>query len=257
MPNNLQLGNAIQQLKLFGIVDSLDSRLRQAKDAAISYEEFLSMILQDELDNRNQTHLQRRISQAKFEEIKTFEGFELKRYSLKIRHAINDLMTGKFIKEKSHVIIMGPVGTGKTHLSQALGMLACGRGKKVRFVRSNELLSEFFRSRADSSYDVLFKRYTKMDVLILDDFGLKTLSAEQSSDLYDLIAAIHINASLIITTNRKIENWTEVFFDPIMANAALDRIVNNAYRVVLEGESYRKNFIPKFEMGGDKMIEKS
>jgi len=76
--------------------------------------------------------------------------------------------------------------------------------------------------------------YTKFDVLILDDFGLKILSAEQSSDLYDLIAAVHINASLIITTNRKIETWAEIFFDPVMANAALDRIVNNAYRVVLE-----------------------
>jgi DNA replication protein DnaC len=162
-------------------------------------------------------------------------------------------MTGKFIKEKSHIIIMGPVGTGKTHLSQALGMLACQRNKKVRFIRSNELLTELYRARADSTYDTLFKRYTKLDVLILDDFGLKTLSAEQSSDLYDLIASVHISASLIITTNRKIEKWSEVFFDPIMANAAMDRIVNNAYRVILEGESYRKNFIPKFEMEGDKM----
>jgi DNA replication protein DnaC len=73
------------------------------------------------------------------------------------------------------------------------------------------------------------------------------LSAEQSSDLYDLIAAVHINASLIITTNRKIEKWADIFFDPVMANAALDRIVNNAYRLVLEGDSYRKNFIPKFK----------
>ena len=257
MSNNLQLDNVIQQLKLFGILDSLESRLRQAKDASMSYEELLSMILQDELDSRNHTSLQRRISQAKFEEVKTFEGFDLKRYSLKIRHAINDLMTGKFIKEKSHIIIMGPVGTGKTHLSQALGMLACGRNKKVKFIRSNELLSEFYRSRADSGYDALLKRYTKFDVFILDDFGLKTLSAEQSSDLYDLIATMHINASLIITTNRKIEKWTELFFDPVMANAALDRIVNNAYRIVLEGESYRKKFIPKFEMEDDKMKQMS
>jgi DNA replication protein DnaC len=250
---NVQLNNMVQQLKLYGIVGSLDSRVRQAADATMSYEELLSMLFQDELDHRNQTSLQRRISQARFEELKTFEGLDLKRYSLKIRHAINDLMTGKFIKEKSHIIITGPVGTGKTHLSQALGMLACQRNKKVRFIRSNELLTELYRARADSTYDTLFKRYTKLDVLILDDFGLKTLSAEQSSDLYDLIASVHISASLIITTNRKIEKWSEVFFDPIMANAAMDRIVNNAYRVILEGESYRKNFIPKFEMEGDKM----
>ena len=151
MPNSLQLGNLVQQLKLSGISDSLESRLRQAKDASMPYEELLSMLFQDELDSRNQTSLQRRISQAKFGEVKTFEGFDLKRYSLKIRHAVNDLMTGKFLKEKNHIIIMGPVGTGKTHLSQALGMLSCQRGKKVKFIRSNELLSEFYRSRADSA----------------------------------------------------------------------------------------------------------
>ena len=142
MPNSLQLGNLVQQLKLSGISDSLESRLRQAKDASMPYEELLSMLFQDELDSRNQTSLQRRIGQAKFEEVKTFEGFDLKRYSLKIRHAINDLMTAKFIKERNHVIIMGPVGTGKTHLSQALGMLACQRNRKVKFIRSNELLNE-------------------------------------------------------------------------------------------------------------------
>ena len=98
----------------------------------------------------------------------------------------------------------------------------------------------------------LFKRYTKYDVLILDDFGLKTLSPEQSVDLYDLIAAIHINSILIITTNRKIEGWMELFYDPVMANAALDRVVNKAYRIVLDGASYRKNFIPKFNKGDDK-----
>ena len=148
---------------------------------------------------------------------------------------------------------MGPVGTGKTHLSQALGMLACQKNKKVKFIRSSELLNEFYRSRADATYDVVFKRYSKLDVLILDDFGLKTLSANESSDLYDLIASVNINASLIITTNRKIEKWSEIFHDPVMANAALDRVVNNAYRIVLEGESYRKKFTPKFTKGDDKM----
>jgi DNA replication protein DnaC len=194
------------------------------------------MLFQDELDNRNQSSLQRRVKQAKFEETKTFEDFDLKRYSLKIRHAINDLITAKFIKEKDHIIIMGPVGTGKIHLSQALGILACQCNKKVKFIKGNEVLNKFYRSRADFTYDAIFKRYTKVDLLILDDFGLQTLSVEQSSNLYHLIATLHINASLIITPNRKIETWGEIFFDPVMANTTLDRIVNNSYRVVLELE---------------------
>ena len=197
--------------------------------------------------------MQRRISNAKFEEVKTFESFDMKRYSLQVKHAINDLMIGKFIKAKNHIVIMGPVGTGKTHLSQALGVMACSKGYKVRFVRSSELLNEFFRAKADATYDYLFKRYMKYDVLILDDFGLKTLSADQSSDLYDLIATTHTNTSLVITTNRKIEKWSSIFYDPVMANAALDRIVNNAYRIILDGESYRKKLTPKFSKGGSNM----
>jgi len=255
--NDLQLQDLITQLRLAGIRDTLDGRLKQARDATLSYEELLTMLLQDELEHSEQQALSRRVDLAKFEELKTFESLDLKRYSLNIRHAINDLMTCKFLKEKSHVIIMGPVGTGKTHLAQALGYEACLKRKKVKFVTTSDLLSEFYRARADATHDKLFKRYCKFDLLILDDFGLKPLSQEQSSDLYDLIATKHINSSLIITTNRKIEGWTELFSDPVMANAALDRIVNKAYRIVLEGESYRKNFTPKFAMGGDKQMEAS
>jgi DNA replication protein DnaC len=222
----------------------------------MSYEELLTILFQDELEHSEKQALQRRIDNAKFEELKTFESFDMKRYSLPVKHAINDLMTGKFIKEKNHIIIMGPVGTGKTHLSQALGMFACQKKKKVKFISTNDLLNEFYRARADETHDRLFKRYAKFDVLILDDFGLKPLSPEQSSDLYDLIASTHIKSSLIITTNRKIEKWMELFSDPVMANAALDRIVNKSYRIVLEGESYRKNFTPKFKIEDDKKMEK-
>jgi len=91
--------------------------------------------------------------------------------------------------------------------------------------------------------------------LILDDFGLKPLSPEQSSDLYDLIASTHIKSNLIITTNRKIEKWMELFSDQVMANTALDRIVNKAYRIVLEGESYKRNFTPRFKIVDDKKME--
>jgi DNA replication protein DnaC len=256
MSNELQLMELVKSLKLYGILDTLESRLQQAKESNISYEELLATLFQDELETLEQHALQRRIDTAKFEEVKTFINFDMGRYSTQIRHAINDLMTGKFLKERNHIIIMGPVGTGKTHLSQALGMLACQKNKKVKFVATNELLNEFYRARPDEMHDKLFKRYAKFDLLILDDFGLKPLSAEQSSDLYDLIASTHIKSSLIITTNRKIEKWMELFFDPVMANAALDRVINKAYRIVLDGESYRKNFTPKFKMEGDKKMEK-
>ena len=241
-----QLVELASQLRLSGIKDNLEIRIAQAREGNLSYEELLALMFQDEAQFRKQKDLANKIRNAHFEEVKSIDNFDFKPYQNKTVQAIKHLMTGNFINEKNHVVIMGPVGTGKTHLAQALGLLACQKGKKVKFVRTNELLQQFYRSRADETWDKLFTRYTKFDALILDDFGLKALSAEQSSDLYDLIAAIHTKSS-IITSNRKIECWMDLFHDPVMANAAMDRIINKAFRVILDGETYRKNFIPKID----------
>ena len=138
-------------------------------------------LFQDELESLEKQALKRRIDHAKFEELKTFESFDIQRYSLNVKHAINDLMTGKFIKEKNHIIIMGPVGTGKTHLSQALGMVACQKNQKVKFIATNELINEFYRARADETHDKLFKYYSKFDLLILDDFVYRPAIIKQNS----------------------------------------------------------------------------
>jgi len=237
-----------KRLKLFGMADTLLARLDQAKANKLSYEELLMLLLEDQEHSQTHAALQRRIKQARFEEPNSFSNLELAHYSLEANQAIRNLMTGKFLKNRNHVIIMGPVGTGKTHLAQSIGLLACEHKKKVCFIRTNDLLNKFHQSKADETWFKVFNYYTKYDVLILDDFGLKSLSAEQSTDLYDLIAAVHIKSTLVITTNRKIEGWMDVFYHKVMANAALDRIINNAYKVVLDGESYRKKFIPKLEI---------
>ena len=158
-------------------------------------------------------------------------------------------MSNKYIKEKQNVIILGPTGTGKTHLAQALGHQACRAGKKVKFIRANNLFSKFQASRADDSWKEMITEYTKTDLLILDDFGLKALTPLQASDLYELIAEKYISSSFIITSNRKTEGWLELFPEPVMANAALDRVVHKSYCIVLDGESYRKNAIPKLNKG--------
>jgi DNA replication protein DnaC len=234
-----------RELKLDGLRETLLSRLAEAREHNLPYEEFLGLLLQDEKQVKAAKNLATRLSQAKFEEDKTIAGFDLKRYLPEIKRLVLHLTSGAYLLEKKNVLILGPTGTGKTHLAEALGHEACRKGKKVKFIRTNQLMVEFQASKADDSTESVLTKYAKTDLLILDDFGLKAFTHAQACDLYELIARKHIKSSFIITSNRKTENWLELFPDPVMANAALDRIVHNSFCVILEGESYRKNFTPK------------
>jgi DNA replication protein DnaC len=238
------ISKRLNELRLYGITETLDTRLESAYKSKLTYEELLLCIFDDQYEYQDNKVLSRRINTAKFEEYKSFDGYETMGFSIEVNSIINELKTGKFLNAKNHVIIMGPVVTGKTHLSYALRLLVYQQGKKVCFIRSNDLTNKLYQAKADDSWLKAFNYYSKFDVLILDDFGLKSLSAEQSTDLYDLIASIHIKSSLIITTNRNIQGMLEVFHDPVMANAAMDRILSKSYKIILEGESYRKRFTP-------------
>ena len=139
---------------------------------------------------------------------------------------------------------MGPTGTGKTHLAHALGRLACCRGHTTRFIRANVMFRELQASRADLTWTKVFAGYVRPKALILDDFALKAMTVEQAEDVYELIAERMIDTSFIITSNRTVDAWVKLFPDPVMANAALDRLANNAHQLVLEGESFRKRNRP-------------
>ncbi|OJX13128.1 MAG: hypothetical protein BGO77_08550 [Caedibacter sp. 37-49] len=149
-------------------------------------------------------------------------------------------MTRHYLQESRHILIVGPTGTGKTHLAQALGHQACRQGKRVRFIRAATLLRELNASRADHTWERALNRFVAPELLIIDDFGLSALSFSQAEDIYELIAQRHLKSSFIFTSNRKIEAWVELFPDPAMGNAALDRVVSQSYHVILEGDSYRR-----------------
>ena len=158
------------------------------------------------------------------------------------------LMTDSYLRNKEHVIIVGPTGTGKTHLAQALGMQACRKGFNVRFIATNNLYRILQASRADETWKKEFAKFTKVDLLIIDDFGLKALTSVQSDDFYELVANRFFAKPCIITSNRAVEGWLELFPDPVMANAALDRLANRAHHIVLDGESYRKKMRPQMDV---------
>jgi DNA replication protein DnaC len=238
------LKSVLKRLRLSGILATLPERVAYTKKAKLEMQDFLELVLQDEIDRRDHNNLRLRLEKARFAEEQTFEGFDWDAPITFDRDRVKHLFSLAFLEEREDVILMGPVGVGKTHLAAALGHAACRAGRDVLMLRVDLLLRELHQSRADSTTSKVLRRLIALDLLILDDFGLRRLDAVQSSDLYELIVERHKRASTIFTSNRDVEEWTPLFDDPILAQSALDRLSHNAHQVVIEGESYRKRQAP-------------
>ncbi len=245
----------LKRLRLTGLLETYEQRLLQARESNLNHQEFLALILQDEIQRRDANCLINRLRRAKFDSHKTLEGLKLERYPKKQQQIIRELSCNNYLKEHQHIIIVGPTGTGKTHLAQALGHQACRQNYNVRFIRAQVLYRKLIASRADKTWEKEFKQFASAHLLIIDDFGLQTLTVTQAEDLYELIAEREFKGSFIITSNRKVEAWLDLFPDKVMANAALDRLANNAHHVVLTGESYRRKMGPQNIKNSQALLE--
>jgi len=230
----------LKRLRLSGILHTLDDRVSYARKDSLSMLEFLELVLQDEIERRDQKGLALRLAKAGFDLDQTLESFDLDGPVSLDRQRVRDLFGLGFVAGREDVILLGPVGIGKTHLAAALGHAACRAGHQVLFLRAEKALKLLHQSRADNSTEKVMRRLLTPDVLILDDFGLRPLDSQQSSDFYELVIERHRRSSTIVTSNRAIEEWIPLFADPILAQSALDRLAHNAHQLVLEGESYRR-----------------
>ncbi len=245
MTRRHQLETTLRTLKLSGMLDTLDARLLQAQAGQLGHVEFLQTLCEDEIARREASAIDRRIRKARFETPTTLEDFDFT-YNPKIPAAtIRDLATLRFIDTKTSVILHGPVGVGKTHIAQALAHQACRRGYTAAFTKTSRLLADLAGGHADLSWAIRLRRWAKPDVLVLDDFAMRDLTAPQADDLYELVTERAGHGALIITSNRSAEHWYPLFPNPVVAESILDRIINNAHHIHLDGRSYRPNQRPQ------------
>ena len=208
----------LKKLRLSGVLQSLELRTKQAVDDNLALSEFLFRLLTDEVERREAKRLTVRLRRACFEHAKTIEDFDFAFNPSAPKAKILELSTCAFVQRNENVLVIGPTGVGKSHLAQALGHRACRLGKQVLYLGAHELLLQLRAARADASYDKRLSRFISPDVLIIDDLGLRNLSADESSDLYEVVRARYAAKSTIITSNRAIEEWAPLFGNPLQAS---------------------------------------
>ena len=234
-----QLISNLKALKLSAVLSHLESQLRQARESKEDYADFLLNLSELEVATRMENGRKRRIHDARFPLIKPIETFQFEAApELDIRQ-IKELLGGQYIREARNVIFLGRSGTGKTHLATALGMEACRQGVRTRFVTGCALANELIEARDEKLLSRVMKRYGSYGLLIVDELGYVPFSKEGAELLFQVLAERHEKKSVIITTNLGFGDWTQIFGDPTLTAALLDRITHKAHVINCSWESYR------------------
>lgn len=233
------LTSTLRRLKLSPIATTLPERLSLARQQKMPHQDFLLLILQDEATRRDSMATSRRAQRANLDSSMTFEAWDETANVTYDKQVVNELASLRFVDAHNHVAIYGPSGVGKTFMACAVGHAACRRGYSVLLMRHDKLLKLLKHARLDNTHDAELCKLLAVDVLVVDDFCLDAMDAVESRDTYEVLVERHRAGSMIVTSNRGPDEWLGVFADPARAQAAVDRFTNNAYDLVMGGESYR------------------
>jgi DNA replication protein DnaC len=230
----------LRTLRLTGMLKALEEQMQMPDIDSLSFEQRLGLMADREITERQNRHLKTRLRKANLRQSASVEDIDYLHPRGLDKALVAKLQSCDWIKEHHNLIITGPTGTGKTFLACALAHKACREGLSALYVRIPRLLQDLFISKGDGRYGKLLKSISKTDLLLLDDWGMSKITSEQSRDLLEIIDDRHALRSTLITSQFPVDHWHELIEDPTLADAILDRIIHNAYKINLKGDSMRK-----------------
>jgi|AntAceMinimDraft_12_1070368.scaffolds.fasta_scaffold14837_3 DNA replication protein DnaC len=236
---NANLREQIKQLRLSGLMQTLEVRLQEAKSSKLDYAEFLELIFEDEMVVRSDRQIERRTKAAAFRDQKCLDDFDFDFNKSVKRKQIYDLAAGDFVRKHHDAIFVGPPGVGKSHIVQSLGRQLIRDGYTVFYRSIFDCVRDFMHDEAFEGHDRILNRYLKPDVLILDDMGMKQLPKKSGEFLFEIIMRRHELRSTMMTSNRPLEDWGKLIGDVPSATAILDRFLQSAEVIQMTGRSFR------------------
>jgi DNA replication protein DnaC len=238
-PQIERLQEHCHRLRLYQIEQELTARLEQAAKKELSYADFLDQLLACEIDSKTHKHHQMRIAMARFPFQKTLESFDFKFQPSIDPKLVRELATGRYIHSSDNVLFLGPPGVGKTHLAVALGMKACEQGVRTLFITATALITILGKALAEGRLEERLKLLTQPQLLICDEIGYLPIDRQGANLFFQLVSRRYERGSIIITSNQSLGAWGEVFGDPIIASAILDRLLHHSITINIKGESFR------------------